>query len=107
MSDLTQVSSKIFCAYCGCPVKPQFYFCTNCAAPYQSPDAVLPVLRPVQRTEGEVIAQDAPNVLPLFWTYFVVVIAAAVISSAACSKYLPDLRLFFESLAITLPTGFF
>jgi membrane protease YdiL (CAAX protease family) len=104
---LNPISAKMFCAYCGCPVKPQFYFCTNCAAPYQSPDAVLPALRPIQRTEGEVIAQDAPNVLPVFWTYFVVVISAAVISSAAFSKDRPDLRLFFESIAITLTTGFF
>src|SRR5712672_986848 len=104
---LMPLSAKMFCSYCGCPVKPQFYFCTNCAAPYQPPDAVLPIVRPIPQTEGELIASNAPHVLPLFWTYFIVVISAAVIGSAAFSKDRPDLRLFFESIAITLTTGFF
>jgi len=104
---IAQATQRIFCAYCGCPVKPQFYFCTNCAAPYQSPDSVLPALRPMLRTEGEKIEQEAPHVMPLFWTYFVVVIAAGVIGWAAFSKDRPDLRLFFESIAITLTSGFF
>src|SRR5689334_9106819 len=103
----SQLSRPMFCAYCGCPVKPQFYFCTNCASPFQPPDAVLPALRPLQQTEGELIASNAPHVLPLFWTYFIVVLSAAVIGSAAFSKDRPDLRLFFESIAITLTTGFF
>src|SRR5437764_9908799 len=104
---LAQASSKMFCAYCGMPVKPQFYFCTNCAAPYQPPDAVLPIIRPIPQSDGELIDFNAPHVLPVFWTYFIVVIAAAVIGSAAFSKDRPDLRLFFESIAITLTTGFF
>jgi membrane protease YdiL (CAAX protease family) len=107
MSDLTPVPARLFCSYCGCPVKPQFYFCTNCAAPYQPPDAVVPIVEPLLHTDGELIASNAPHVLPLFWTYFIVVIAAAVIGSAAFSKERPDLRLFFESIAITLTTGFF
>jgi len=106
-NSLTPLSAKMFCSYCGCPVKPQFYFCTNCAAPYQPPEAVLPIVRPIPQTEGELIASNAPHVLPLFWTYFIVVISAAVIGSAAFSKDRPDLRLFFESIAITLTTGFF
>jgi uncharacterized protein len=104
---LAHASRQVFCAYCGCPVKPHFYFCTNCASPWQPPEAVLPIVRPIPQTEGELIATHAPNVLPLFWTYFIVVIAAAVIGSAAFSKDRPDLRLFFESIAITLTTGFF
>ena len=107
MGDLTPVPAQMFCAYCGCPVKPQFYFCTNCAAPWQAPEAVLPAMRPIQQTEGELIVSNAPQVLPLFWTYFVVVIAAAVIGSAVFSKERPDLRLFFQTIAITLTTGFF
>jgi membrane protease YdiL (CAAX protease family) len=104
---MARSSQSDFCAYCGCPVKAQFYFCTNCAAPYQPPDAVLPAIRPIQQTEGELITTNAPHVLPVFWTYFIVVIAAAVIGSAVFSKDRPDLRLFFESIAITLTTGFF
>ncbi len=106
-ASVPQLSSKIFCAYCGMPVKARFYFCTNCAAPYQSPDAVVPGVAPLQLTEGELIVSNAPHVLPVFWTYFIVVISAAVIGSAAFSKDRPDLRLFFESIAITLTTGFF
>src|SRR6266516_6111957 len=94
--NLTLMKAQMFCAYCGCPVKTQFYFCTNCAAPWQAPEAVLPAMRPIQQTEGELIVSNAPQVLPLFWTYFVVVIAAAVIGSAVFSKERPDLRLFFE-----------
>jgi membrane protease YdiL (CAAX protease family) len=104
---IAPVAAQHFCAYCGCPVKTQFYFCTNCAAPWQPPEAVLPIIRPIPPTEGELIAASAPHVLPLFWTYFIVVLAAAIIGSAAFSKDRPDLRLFFESIAITLTTGFF
>jgi membrane protease YdiL (CAAX protease family) len=106
-NSLTPVPAAMFCAYCGCPVKSHFYFCTNCAAPYQPLDAVLPIVHPIRLTEGELIAASAPHVLPLFWTYFIVVLAAAIIGSAAFSKDRPDLRLFFESIAITLTTGFF
>lgn len=106
MADLP-ISTPVFCAYCGCPVKRQYYFCTNCAAPWQPPEAVLPIARPIQHTEGELITQHAPNVMPVFWTYFIVVIASAFIASQAFSKDRPDLRLIFESLAITLTTGFF
>ena len=107
MTDLSQFSAKMFCAYCGCPVKPQIYFCTNCAAPYQAPEAVLGPVRPIQLTEEEVIALDAPHVMPLFWTYVAVVAGAGFFGAILFSRDRPDLQLFFQTIAITLTTGFF
>jgi membrane protease YdiL (CAAX protease family) len=69
------------CRYCGCPLLEQFYFCVGCGMPYKSVALVLSPSIPVPPTTGKLIELKAPRVWPLFWSYFAVVVGAAVLGA--------------------------
>ncbi|KKL27636.1 hypothetical protein LCGC14_2383190, partial [marine sediment metagenome] len=66
MSDLTPTDGglpghgpeEVHCAYCGVRLNRRLWFCTNCATPYKDHRSVLPVLRPPELTDEELIASD-------------------------------------------------
>jgi membrane protease YdiL (CAAX protease family) len=68
------------CNYCGCDLDPRLYFCPGCATPYKHINTVIPKVKPVPLTDGERIARRAPHAMPVFWTYFSVVLGGAVLS---------------------------
>lgn len=93
------------CRYCSAPLSPSFYFCLYCATPYKSPDTVVPIVKmPTPVLEARV-AKLAPHVMPLFWTYFSVLMIVAIASAA-----LPDgseLQMYFGSAALVVVTCIF
>lgn len=74
------------CEYCGVELNPLYYFCTQCATPYKPEKSVLPRVEPRNWTIGQLITKRAPAVTPVFWTYFVAVIGAALLGLLLGSK---------------------
>ena len=93
------------CAYCGAALDRRYYFCLTCGTPFLHPDAVVPLARPVELGEGELIARKAPHVWPLFWTYVIVVLGAAILTLPFGVRY--DLRMIFCDLCILVTTCIF
>jgi membrane protease YdiL (CAAX protease family) len=93
------------CRYCGAPLAPAFYFCLYCATPYQSPDAVVPiVVRPTPSVETRV-KRFAPHVMTMFWTY-VVTIGVAIVAAVALQDK-PELGMYVGSGLLLIVTCFF
>ena len=95
------------CTYCGAKLDPFFYFCTRCATPYKSVGSVLPALRVLPPTEGELVSKRAPHVKTVFYTYLAVVVATAVIGYVAFEEERPDVLLFFQMGALFVTTCIF
>lgn len=95
------------CAYCGAKLHPAFYFCLSCATPYKDPDSVVPRARPMKLTPGMLIARKAPQVSPVFWTYFAVVVGTAVLCWVLFGEGRSHFALFFQSAAIFVTTCMF
>ena len=74
-----QSQAQEFCRYCAAPLHRAFYFCLACGTPYQHPDNVVPVERPLALTEGMLIQRKVPQVWTLFWTFCGVIIGTAVL----------------------------
>jgi len=80
-SDAAALPAQVqYCEYCGAQVNPRVYFCLRCATPYKSIEAVLTPAEPLKMTDGLRVERMVPQVKPLFWTYFSVVVAAGVVS---------------------------
>jgi len=95
------------CAYCGASLDPGYYFCLTCATPYKAVESVLPRPRPAYLSDGRLIATKAPHVAPLFWTYFAVVVGAAVAGFALFQNEEPALTLVFQSGSLFITTCIF
>lgn len=95
------------CAYCGASLDPGYYFCLTCATPYKAVERVLPRPRPAYLGEGTLIAKKAPHVTPLFWTYFAVVVGAAVAGFALFQNEEPALTLVFQTGCLFITTCIF
>jgi membrane protease YdiL (CAAX protease family) len=93
------------CAYCGAALNPRCYFCLACATPYKDEALVLPTVHEAAPTEGELIAQRAPAVLPIFWTYFCLVVASAVGGYVLFRGGHDELVLIFEIVLLFLVTA--
>lgn len=102
-----RVEAPRYCSYCGARLHPAFYFCLTCATPYKSMELVVTPARPKELTDGELIAKKAPNVAPLFWTYFAVVVGMAIVSYFLFTEDRPDLALIFQSAALFVTTCVF
>ncbi len=95
------------CLYCGAPLHSGFYFCLVCATPYQHPDNVVPVARPLELSEGQLVRRKTPQVWTLFWTFFGVVIGAAMLSYAAFGERNFGLQLVLQSVILLGVTAVF
>ena len=96
-----------YCPYCGAHLENGYYFCLSCATPYKNAESVLPRMLPYSPTDGVLIAKKAPRVAPLFWTYFAVVVAAAVINLVFFEDTRPDLGLILQSALLFVTTCIF
>lgn len=96
-----------FCEYCGARLNPHFYFCLRCATPYKSLEAVITPSRPIRLTDGQLIERKAPHVQRVFWTYFAVVVASAVIALFAFPEDRRHVGLLFQSAALLATTCVF
>ena len=101
------VAAPEYCQYCGSQLHPAFYFCLACATPYKSIEHVVAPARPKELTDGELIARKAPNVAPLFWTYFSVVVGTAILCVFLFRQERPELSLIFQSAALLVTTCVF
>jgi hypothetical protein len=86
---------------------PGFYFCLACATPYKSVESVLPRPKPVEPTEGMLIARRAPHVWPLFWTYLGVVVGTFLLCTFLAAGDRPDLAMFLQDAALFVATCVF
>jgi len=96
-----------YCSYCGARLNPLYYFCTVCATPYKDATSVLPALHVEAPTEGELVAQKAPHVMNVFWTYMLVIVGASIVSYVVLEEDHPELRLFFLSGVMFITTCIF
>jgi len=95
------------CSYCGAPLTPGYYFCLNCATPYQTVESVLPVVYVAPPTEDELVRRRAPHAWPLFWTYLGVVLAASIICYFAFGPEQYAWGMIFSSVALFVTTCVF
>jgi len=102
----TPAVSAGLCPYCGCPLEPRLYFCPGCATPYKGIQDVLPRARPRKLTDGERIAHRAPSAMPVFWTYFSVIVGCVVVALLASGPFDIDWTVYFylSEFAILLTT---
>ena len=70
------------CAYCGAPLVGAYYFCIVCATPYKDAESVLSRPKPAQLSDGTLIAEKAPQVWRLFWSYVASVTVVGVLGLA-------------------------
>jgi len=97
-----------FCAYCGAPLDPFFYFCLRCSTPYKTMEMVTGSVRPTPLTDGERIKRMAPHTWTVFWTYAWVLIGCAVVTIPWQLATGPSPVLYFVStLAILVTTVIF
>ena len=96
-----------FCAYCGAALDARFYFCARCAAPYQSPDAVVPVAIPMPLSESQRIRRRAPYVWPMFWTYLSVILGLGIAAHLFMDRSRPDLVMLLGSIVLGITTFIF
>ena len=94
------------CLYCGCPLEPRLYFCPGCATPYKAMRDVLPRALPRKLTDGERIARRAPSAMPIFWTYFSVIVGCLVVSLLISGPFKLDWTAYFylSEFAILITT---
>ncbi len=92
------------CSYCGAPLKPGYYFCLNCATPYQTVESVLPAVYIAPPTESELIRRRAPHAWPLFWIYLGVVLAVSIICAFAFGPGEYAWSVIFSSAALLVTT---
>ncbi len=78
-TDLAHFGDGLSCLYCQAPLDRRYYFCLGCATPYKAPDSVLPRMRQLRPSTGELVSLHAPNVMTLFWTYLVVLVGGAIL----------------------------
>ena len=95
------------CEYCGAPVRPQFYFCLNCATPYKHVESVLTPAAPLKMTDGLRVERMAPQVVPLFWTYFSVVLVAGLVSYGLFEADEAGIAVLLSSAAVLATTCVF
>lgn len=112
IGEVTQVhaapaASVALCRYCRAKLNAFYYFCTACGTPYKAIEAVVPAASPRPLSEGELVTLKAPGVAPLFWTYFAVVLGAAIFSFVLFRERRPDLQLFLNDVAILVTTAAF
>ena len=69
-----------FCAYCGAPLNPFYYFCLRCATPFQSHNAVVSAVRPVTLSNEARINKLAPQVWTLFFSFAGALVLAIIVS---------------------------
>ena len=105
--DLTVYQEPTFCEYCGAKLNPMFYFCTRCATPFKSLDAVIPPHRPRKLAAEELIEIKAPNVWPLFWTFLGVLIGVSVLGELLFVEERIDLKMLLSDAAIFITTCVF
>lgn len=78
-TDLPSFGEGLSCLYCQAALDKRYYFCRGCATPYKDPDSVLPRMRQLRPSTGELVQLHAPNVMTLFWTYCAVIIGMSVV----------------------------
>jgi len=95
------------CNYCGGRLNPAYYFCVACGTPYKELESVLPRSSSRLLTDGARIAQKAPHVAGLFWTFVAVVVGSAVVCYVLFGESRPALSLLLQSAALFVTTGVF
>lgn len=97
-----------YCAYCGAPLDPFFYFCLRCSTPYKSLTAIVGTVRPAPLSDGQRIQRMAPHTWTVFWTYAAVIVGCAVLSIPFEMKTgASPLFYFLATLAIFCTTAVF
>ncbi len=97
----------MFCAYCGAPLNPLFYFCLRCATPYKHVEAVTPPHRPRKLTGEELVAIKAPRVAPLIWTYVAVLVVVTIFGFLVVPDDEPQFLVYFSNVAMLITTSIF
>jgi len=97
----------VTCPYCGCMLNPILYFCPACATPCQHPNAVLPVARPLELTDEELVYRKAPQAVTLFWVYAGVIVFVGLLTHALFQEEDAWLALVFQSSALLITTCVF
>ncbi len=105
--DLARPEVPEYCNYCGSRLDPSFYFCLSCASPYKAYDSVISKPRIRRLTESELVTMKAPNVVPLFWTFFSVVVFTSLFSYMTFGNERPDLALILNAFTLGVTTCFF
>jgi len=105
MPDDTQQPIKV-CAYCGAQLDPHYYFCPQCATPYQREDNILPKVLPIKLTDGALINRKAPMVWTMVGRYVGVIVFAGI-ASYAFGKDNFLAALVFGSVLMFLTTSIF
>lgn len=95
------------CHYCGGRLDEGYYFCPVCATPYKSPELMTAHIKPVPRTESELIRKRAPQAIKLFWTYAAVILAVAVFCDMVFQEENIALALMLQTAAMFVTTCIF
>ena len=95
------------CEYCGAVLNPFFYFCAGCGTPYKPFESVVTAASPPPMSDAEMIQRKAPDVAPLFWTYFSVAIFSGLVSYLLFVEKRPELALFVQIGVLLVTTLIF
>lgn len=106
-TDLARFGDGLACLYCSAPLDRRYYFCLGCATPYKQPDSVLPRMRQLRPSTGELVRMHAPNVMTLFWTYFLVIVGGSVLLQALAGGESLGVHLMLMDAALLVTTVFF
>lgn len=104
---LETIPERKVCSYCRTKLDPLYYFCTKCAMPYKDVESVLPAVRPMMVTTEMLVTRKAPGVVPLFWTYFAVVVGVAIAGDVMFPVERPELVLVMQTVALFVTTCIF
>lgn len=95
------------CGYCGAALDSRWYFCLRCATPWQDEDRVVSRVRPVVPTAAQLVRERAPIAMPLFWTYFAVILGGSIVSWAVIGEEVWHLRLLLLDALLFVTTCYF
>ncbi len=97
-------TAQAYCGYCGAALDQHFYFCLSCATPFKAVETVVTPHMPRRLTDGERIERTVPQVKTVFWTYFTVVVGAAVLGLPLYFIERMDLVITLQTLAMFITT---
>lgn len=95
------------CRYCGAQLVQGIYFCLACATPHSPVESYLPASLPPYLSDGILVTRKAPQVAPLFWTYFGAVLGTGILGFFIFGPGRPDLAMLLSSIVLVIITCFF